>query len=343
MQYCHKGDSLYLEGRLQFDQWDDKQQRSESGRSTSSSSRTSSSSAARAVAARARAAEAVEYNSGGGGQWTPDGRRTSLGRRLPTSGAPTTSADGGNDGGSSGGGNDPHSVLTLTMPIPSRGISNLPGGRSFDRSVHQLRDRTMAKTSEEDDQRQAEGKEASREEGTRSQPSQEGPHGGTLVVLVDDTAARRQAGRSGRGEARLRPQLPHPLRQGGRSCRRKPRRRSNSTRSRSRRLAKRGRGPEGARGTALTLCRRSPSKPTPTNRRWSAAGRPKRHWLLYGSIGPAEISKTLKGKNLKVEPEMVKLENPIKEANTLTEVPLSLGYGIEAKIQVLVVASQAKK
>jgi large subunit ribosomal protein L9 len=61
---------------------------------------------------------------------------------------------------------------------------------------------------------------------------------------------------------------------------------------------------------------------------------------LYGSIGPAEVSKTLKGKNLMVEPEMVKLEHPIKEANTLTEVPLSLGYGIEAKIQVLVVALQ---
>jgi large subunit ribosomal protein L9 len=61
---------------------------------------------------------------------------------------------------------------------------------------------------------------------------------------------------------------------------------------------------------------------------------------LYGSIGPVEISKTLKGKNLMVEPDMVKLENPIKEANTLTEVPLNLGYGIEAKIQVLVVALQ---
>ena len=35
---------------------------------------------------------------------------------------------------------------------------------------------------------------------------------------------------------------------------------------------------------------------------------------------------------------MIKLESPIKEANTLTEVPLSLGYGIETKIQVLVVA-----
>lgn len=62
---------------------------------------------------------------------------------------------------------------------------------------------------------------------------------------------------------------------------------------------------------------------------------------LYGSIGPAEISKTLKGKNLLVEQEMVKLEVHIKEANTVTEVPLSLGYGIEAKIQVLVVALQS--
>lgn len=61
---------------------------------------------------------------------------------------------------------------------------------------------------------------------------------------------------------------------------------------------------------------------------------------LYGSIGPAEISKTLKGKNLMVEAPMVKLEHAIKEANTLTEVPLSLGYGIESKIQVLVVALQ---
>ena len=64
---------------------------------------------------------------------------------------------------------------------------------------------------------------------------------------------------------------------------------------------------------------------------------------LYGSIGPLEISKTLKGKNLMVEPDMVKLEHPIKEANTLTEVPLVLGFGIEAKIQVLVVALQGKK
>src|SRR5438067_9599305 len=41
------------------------------------------------------------------------------------------------------------------------------------------------------------------------------------------------------------------------------------------------------------------------------------HHLLYGSIGPGDISKALKGKNLMVEPDMVKLEHPIREANTL--------------------------
>jgi large subunit ribosomal protein L9 len=65
---------------------------------------------------------------------------------------------------------------------------------------------------------------------------------------------------------------------------------------------------------------------------------------LYGSIGPIEVSKFLKGKNLMVEADMVKMEHPIKEANTVTEVPLHLGYGIETKIQVLVVAlAQAVK
>jgi large subunit ribosomal protein L9 len=67
------------------------------------------------------------------------------------------------------------------------------------------------------------------------------------------------------------------------------------------------------------------------------------HHLLYGSIGAADISKALKGKNLSVEPDMVKLEHPIREANTLTTVPLSLGYGIDATIQVLVVALQSGK
>ncbi|MGL4419155.1 MAG: 50S ribosomal protein L9 [Gemmataceae bacterium] len=61
---------------------------------------------------------------------------------------------------------------------------------------------------------------------------------------------------------------------------------------------------------------------------------------LYGSIGEAEISKVLKAKNLSVEPSMVKLEHPIKEANVVIDVPLNLGYGIESKIQVGVFAVQ---
>ena len=38
-----------------------------------------------------------------------------------------------------------------------------------------------------------------------------------------------------------------------------------------------------------------------------------------------------------IEPAMVKLEHPIKEANTISDVPLNLGYGIESKIQLIVV------
>lgn len=57
---------------------------------------------------------------------------------------------------------------------------------------------------------------------------------------------------------------------------------------------------------------------------------------LYGSVGAPEISKALKGKNLKVEPDMVKLPGMIKEC-ALYEVDLSLGYDIETKVKVMVV------
>ena len=59
---------------------------------------------------------------------------------------------------------------------------------------------------------------------------------------------------------------------------------------------------------------------------------------LYGSVGEADISRTLKGKNLKVEPEMVKLEliGIIKECG-LYEVDLNLGYDITSKVKVMVV------
>jgi large subunit ribosomal protein L9 len=57
---------------------------------------------------------------------------------------------------------------------------------------------------------------------------------------------------------------------------------------------------------------------------------------LYGSVGAPEISKVLKGKNLKVEPDMVRLQGAIKEC-ALYEVDLNLGYDIETKVKVMVV------
>jgi large subunit ribosomal protein L9 len=61
---------------------------------------------------------------------------------------------------------------------------------------------------------------------------------------------------------------------------------------------------------------------------------------LYGSVGAPEISRALKGKNLKVEPEMVRLAGVIKEC-ALYEVDLSLGYEIETKVKVMVVPIKA--
>ncbi len=68
-----------------------------------------------------------------------------------------------------------------------------------------------------------------------------------------------------------------------------------------------------------------------------AAANEEKH--LYGSVGAPEISKTLKGKNLKVEPDMVRLTGLIKECG-LYEVELNLGYEITAKVQVMVVPAK---
>lgn len=62
---------------------------------------------------------------------------------------------------------------------------------------------------------------------------------------------------------------------------------------------------------------------------------------LYGSVGAAEISKALKGENLPVEPEMVRLEGPIKEC-ALYAVKIHLGHDIETEVKVLVVRAQEK-
>lgn len=63
---------------------------------------------------------------------------------------------------------------------------------------------------------------------------------------------------------------------------------------------------------------------------------------LYGSVGAVEISKALKAQHLTVEPDMVKLEGPIKEC-ALYAVKLHLGYDIETEVKVLVVRQQEKK
>src|SRR6266436_8570386 len=63
---------------------------------------------------------------------------------------------------------------------------------------------------------------------------------------------------------------------------------------------------------------------------------------LYGSVGAPEISKALKAQNLMVEPDMVKLEGPIKEC-ALYGVKLNLGHDIESEVKVAVVRQQEKK
>ena len=57
---------------------------------------------------------------------------------------------------------------------------------------------------------------------------------------------------------------------------------------------------------------------------------------LYGSVTGVEVSKALKGKNLKVEHDMVKLPGPVKLCG-LYEVQLALGYDIETTVKVMVV------
>lgn len=62
---------------------------------------------------------------------------------------------------------------------------------------------------------------------------------------------------------------------------------------------------------------------------------------LYGSVGPAEISKGLKAKGLMIDPDMVHQETVIKETG-LYAVKLNLGHEIEAEVKVAVIKSQGK-
>src|SRR5437588_11211801 len=69
---------------------------------------------------------------------------------------------------------------------------------------------------------------------------------------------------------------------------------------------------------------------------------------LYGSVAAPEVSKGLKAKGLLVEPEMVRLEGPIKETGVYA-VKLQLGTDldgeakIEAEVKVAVLKAQDRK
>jgi large subunit ribosomal protein L9 len=63
---------------------------------------------------------------------------------------------------------------------------------------------------------------------------------------------------------------------------------------------------------------------------------------LYGSVGVAEVAKGLVAKGMPIDPEMVKLEGPIKETGVYA-VKLNLGHEIETEVKVAVIKSQDKK
>lgn len=63
---------------------------------------------------------------------------------------------------------------------------------------------------------------------------------------------------------------------------------------------------------------------------------------LYGSVGPGEVAKALRAKNIMVDPEMVRMDVHIKELG-LFAVKLNLGYEIETEVKVVVLKSQDKK
>ncbi|MER3417099.1 MAG: 50S ribosomal protein L9 [Gemmataceae bacterium] len=63
---------------------------------------------------------------------------------------------------------------------------------------------------------------------------------------------------------------------------------------------------------------------------------------LYGSVGPEEIAAALKARNFKVEPDMVRMEGPIKEV-ALYAVRIHLAQDIESEVKVLVIGAGSDK
>jgi large subunit ribosomal protein L9 len=63
---------------------------------------------------------------------------------------------------------------------------------------------------------------------------------------------------------------------------------------------------------------------------------------LYGSVGPAEVSKALRGKAFPVDADMVRLEGAIKETGVYA-VKINLGYEIETEVKVAVIPGKGGK
>ena len=63
---------------------------------------------------------------------------------------------------------------------------------------------------------------------------------------------------------------------------------------------------------------------------------------LYGSVGPAEIARAMRGKNLLVEPAMIRVEEPLKHLGEWP-VTIALGYEIEAQMVVAIIPQSAGK
>ena len=57
---------------------------------------------------------------------------------------------------------------------------------------------------------------------------------------------------------------------------------------------------------------------------------------LYGSVGAADIVNALKGQELAVTPDQIRLQGPLKELGLYT-VKVHLGQGVEAELKVWVV------
>lgn len=62
---------------------------------------------------------------------------------------------------------------------------------------------------------------------------------------------------------------------------------------------------------------------------------------LYGSVGPQEITRAMRGKNLLVEPEMIKLDEHLKVCAIHPDIRVVLGYDIECKIEVVIIPQSA--